>query len=147
MGRIVFEVPERIKDRGAALPITKHGGQYWRSKGVLDVIWSSIIHILGTRIGRRIMLPEFGSRIPELVFEQNDSHIEALARHYTVDAIARWEKRVQIVDVFVKARENEFEIGMTFVVSGNDSGPISGTLIVYRNQDFKIAQQFWGQTA
>ena len=64
-----------------------------------DHIHESIWQILSTRPGERFFLPEFGSRLPELVFQQNDVVFRALARQYIVDAIKRWEKRVVIEGV------------------------------------------------
>jgi hypothetical protein len=62
-------------------------------------IHESIEQILSTRPGERFMLPEFGSRLPELVFQPNDVIFRALARQFIVDAIRRWEKRVAIEQV------------------------------------------------
>ena len=45
------------------------------------------------------MNPEFGSRLNNLVFEQNDKVLKGLIRHYVIDAINRWEKRVVITGV------------------------------------------------
>ena len=59
-------------------------------------IHESIWQILSTRTGERFFLPEFGSRLPELLFQQNDVVFRALARQFIVDAIKRWEKRVVI---------------------------------------------------
>jgi phage baseplate assembly protein W len=62
-------------------------------------IQESILQILGTRPGERFINPEFGSRLNELVFEQNDDVLKGLIRHYVIDAIKRWEKRVVIIGV------------------------------------------------
>jgi hypothetical protein len=62
-------------------------------------IQESIIQILGTRPGERFMRPEFGSRLKDLVFEANDEVLKGLIRHYVIDAVKRWEKRVVITDV------------------------------------------------
>ena len=62
-------------------------------------IHESILQILGTRPGERFMKPEFGSRVRDLVFEQNDTVLRALLRHWIIDAISRWEKRVYVTDV------------------------------------------------
>jgi phage baseplate assembly protein W len=35
----------------------------------------------------------------DLVFEQNDEVLKGLMRHYVIDAIKRWEKRVVITGV------------------------------------------------
>ena len=62
-------------------------------------IHESILQILGTRPGERFMRPEFGSRVRDLVFEQNDAVLKGLLRHWIIDAITRWEKRVCVTNV------------------------------------------------
>ena len=62
-------------------------------------IHESILQILGTRPGERFMNPEFGSHVKDLVFEPNDRVLRGLLRHYIIDAIERWEKRVYVNDV------------------------------------------------
>ena len=62
-------------------------------------IHESIRQILGTRPGERFMNPEFGARLKDLVFEPNDSVLRGLIRHYVIDAIERWERRVYVTDV------------------------------------------------
>ena len=62
-------------------------------------IKDSIHLILSTRPGERMFNPEFGSRLPDLVFEPNDDILKQLLRIYTVDALRRWEKRIEIVDI------------------------------------------------
>ena len=62
-------------------------------------IRDSIHVILSTRIGERMFNPEFGSRLPELVFEPNDDILKNLLRIYTVEALRRWEKRIEILTV------------------------------------------------
>jgi len=65
----------------------------------LDRINESIVQILETRPGERFMRPDFGSRVKDLVFEQNDAILKGLLRSHIVDAIKRWEKRIIITDV------------------------------------------------
>lgn len=62
-------------------------------------IHESILQILGTRPGERFMNPEFGSRLKDLVFEQNDAVLKGFVRHHVIAAIRRWEKRVRVSDV------------------------------------------------
>ena len=62
-------------------------------------IQESIIQILGTSPGERFMRPEFGSRLKSLVFEANDEVLKGLIRHYIVEAIQRWDKRVIVTAV------------------------------------------------
>ncbi|OQA24101.1 MAG: Gene 25-like lysozyme [Verrucomicrobia bacterium ADurb.Bin345] len=72
-----------------------------------DRIRESIIQILETRPGERIMRPDFGSRVKDLAFEQNDAILKGLLRFHITDAIKRWEKRVVVTDVsFEESPEN-----------------------------------------
>ena len=62
-------------------------------------IQESIVQILGTSPGKRFMRPDFGSRLKSLVFETNDEVLKGLIRHYIVEAIKRWDKRVIVTAV------------------------------------------------
>jgi len=64
-------------------------------------IKDSIHLILATRPGERPFNPEFGSRLPELVFEPNDEILQRLLVFYTAEALKRWEKRIKILVVTV----------------------------------------------
>lgn len=101
-GRQGIEDPSQSRWRGIALPFNRQPKGFFEPKGTRDVIWSSIVNILLTPLGTRIHLPEFGSRLPELLFEPNDDLLMALSRSYIQDAIAKWEPRVRIIrsDVF-----------------------------------------------
>lgn len=82
----------------------------------IERINQSIHHILGTRIGERFFLPEFGSRIHELIFEPNDYILEDMLIYYIKDAITKWEPRVKIIDVVpeVIAHENTVPVKITY---------------------------------
>jgi len=62
-------------------------------------IRESILQILGTCPGERFMNPEFGSRLNDLVFEQDDEVIKGLIRYYVIDAVKRWEKRIVLSSI------------------------------------------------
>lgn len=61
----------------------------------------SIRSILSTRIGERLFLPEYGSRLWETIFEPNDLICRDLIVLYIKEALANWEKRIVVVNVFV----------------------------------------------
>jgi phage baseplate assembly protein W len=62
-------------------------------------IKDSIHLILSTGIGERMFNPEFGSRLPQLVFEPNDLELKGVLKFYTAQALARWEKRIEIGNI------------------------------------------------
>lgn len=55
--------------------------------------------ILLTPKGQRVMRPEFGCRIHELLFSPNDAGTAALAEFYVRDALIMWEPRIQLLEV------------------------------------------------
>ena len=88
----------------------------------LDRIRESIVQILETRLGERLKRPDFGSKVKELVFEQNDEVLKGLLRFHVVDAIKRWEKRVVVTDVSFDSSvpdSNEVALRIAFRVVEN----------------------------
>jgi uncharacterized protein len=70
-------------------------------------IRESIYIILATAPGERVMRPDFGCGIHELVFSTMSSATMGLFESRVREAITRWEARVEIlrVDVFTKEPE------------------------------------------
>lgn len=68
-----------------------------------DDIEQAIHIILATVPGQRVMRPEFGCRIHELVFAPNNATTAGLAGRYISEALGRWEPRIDVqrVDVGV----------------------------------------------
>lgn len=55
--------------------------------------------ILLTPKGQRVMRPEFGCQIHELLFAANDATTAGLAAYYVEDALNMWEPRIQVHNV------------------------------------------------
>lgn len=55
--------------------------------------------ILLTPRGQRVMRPEFGCRIHELLFSPNDSATASMAEFYVRDALNMWEPRIRLLEV------------------------------------------------
>ena len=88
------------------------------------LIHQSIHTILATRIGERYNNIEFGSRLPELIFEPNDNVTKDLAFYYSSQALQRWEKRISISGIrfVVDATDDTFLgiwIGYVELETGN----------------------------
>lgn len=64
-----------------------------------DKINDSIYSILSTRIGERVFLPEYGSRLYQCIFEQNTLINRDLMELYTKEALRNWEKRIEVIKV------------------------------------------------
>jgi phage baseplate assembly protein W len=62
-------------------------------------IEESIRIILSTTPGERLMRPDFGCKINEIVFFPNNSKSKTLAESYIREAIIKWEPRVILKEV------------------------------------------------
>lgn len=67
----------------------------------------SVLLLLSTRPGERVMRPDYGCNLHRLLFWPNDNTTAGLAMHYVRQAIERWEPRVQITRL--DATRNEFD--------------------------------------
>jgi phage baseplate assembly protein W len=59
----------------------------------------AILMILLTPKGQRVMRPEFGCQIHELIFAPNDATTAGLAAYYVEEALAMWEPRIRVLEV------------------------------------------------
>jgi phage baseplate assembly protein W len=67
----------------------------------------SILVILSTSTGQRVMRPTFGCRLHELVFAPNNSHTAAQARRFVEEALGMWEPRINVLQVDVHPDSKE----------------------------------------
>ena len=89
-------------------------GQGWRSPVGVDGrggiamsqgdndIASSIVLILSTPRGTRVMRPDFGSSIHDYVFAPNNATTAGLLQYHVQEALARWEPRIEVTSVDVQ---------------------------------------------
>ena len=66
-----------------------------------DGIRQSIWIILGTSKGERVMRPDFGSSLHDLVFAVNNSTTRGRVGTMVYDDLTRWEPRIEVLDVQV----------------------------------------------
>lgn len=64
-----------------------------------DKIQQSALVILGTARGERVMRPDFGSRLHELVFAPMNAATKSLVSRYATDALVQWEPRIDVLGV------------------------------------------------
>ncbi len=87
--------------RGLGHPLRLGVAGLGQSAGVAKVE-ESIRIILGTGYGERVMRPRFGCNLKSLAFAPNDDSTANLARYYVTEGLARWEPRIDVVDVSVR---------------------------------------------
>jgi phage baseplate assembly protein W len=57
----------------------------------------SLLLLLSTSPGERVMRPEYGCDLNRLVFSPNDDTTAGLAIHYVRRAVSRWERRIEVL--------------------------------------------------
>jgi phage baseplate assembly protein W len=92
--------PEEIHGRGLAYPLQVGVTGLAESAGVAR-LEESIRLILGTQYGERLMRPDFGANLKSLAFAPNNATTASLASYYVSEALARWEPRIEVLDVLV----------------------------------------------
>jgi phage baseplate assembly protein W len=78
-----------------------------------ESVRQSIWIILGTAKGERVMRPDFGCGIYDLVFEVNSPTTAAGVSHAVRDALLFFEPRIDVIDVEVRPEED----GTTMLIS------------------------------
>ena len=67
----------------------------------------SLLLLLSTIPGERVMRPDYGCDLHLLLFELRDYTTAGLAMHYVREAIRRWEPRVEIVELSAEFDERQ----------------------------------------
>lgn len=88
----------------------------------LATIEESIKDILLTPLGSRVMLPDYGSRLFELIDRKVDDEFRADLACYVIEAVEKWETRIKIDEVkliSLKDHRLNFKVVLT---SGDEIG-------------------------
>lgn len=80
-----------------------------------EEIRQSIWLILTTAPGERQMRPEFGCGIHDLVFDANTAALHGLVQANVQSALARWEPRIDVLNVRVEAPPEQRNIMLIHV--------------------------------
>ena len=98
----------RITGRGWAFP--PHLDDRDRIAMVEDDtdIRQSMFIILNTVPGERVMRPDFGCQIHELVFSPANEYTATQAERYVREALTRWEARIELQEVTVTPGNTEY---------------------------------------
>ncbi len=110
--------------RGWAFPIVPgRDGRIAYAEGEAS-IEDAVAIVLGTSPGERVMRPEFGCGIWELVMEANTAQLHGRVQARVRDALVRWEPRLDVLDVRVDAppeQKNVLLIRIDYRVRSNNA--------------------------
>src|SRR5712691_7039252 len=94
-----FRVPPYDAPPGALVGLVIDPGGAIDTVADDEAIRQSLLLLISTRPGERVMRPEYGCDLPRLVFSPNDDTTAGLAIHFVRQAVERWEPRVEVLRV------------------------------------------------
>ena len=95
----------------------------------LRLLASNVKMILITNVGERLMIPNYGTILRQLLFSPNDTNLQGAVLSEVTRAITAWEPRVQVLDA-------------SAVVSGNTASVTVSLLSLLSQQSFTVAVQY-----
>jgi len=105
-----------ILGKGFSFPLQRGNTGYYQGTAGVTLVWHCIYQLLSTRPGERRMLPEFGSRLMDLVFEPADAQTQSLAKVYIQDALEKWEPRIQVLGISFRIEDNSFFVELKCLI-------------------------------
>jgi phage baseplate assembly protein W len=96
--------------RGWAFPVTADATGRIAMTGADEGVRQSIRSILSTSPGERVMRPDFGCALQDLVFAVNDDSTAEEVASAVREALALWEPRIDVLDVYAAADPTSAEV-------------------------------------
>jgi hypothetical protein len=81
-----------------------------------DAIKESMKAILLTRRGERVMRPDFGCGINDMVFNAIDSYTLNIIKENIKQALTRWEPRIRNIEMQINVQDSTLEINISYIV-------------------------------
>jgi phage baseplate assembly protein W len=109
---------------GWGFPVVRGPDGRFAAAAYEESIRQSIRIILSTARGERVMRPDFGCGLQELVFAVNDATTQGLAESEVEEALIRWEPRIKVERVRAEPageRGEVLEIHVDYRVRSTDN--------------------------
>ena len=103
--------------KGWAYPMTERTKK--SEAGGEDSIAQSILIIIGTMKGERVMRPRFGCDIHKIIFEVKNTRTYRTAERYVREALEEWEPRIGNIEVKAApdpTQDNRINISINYTV-------------------------------
>jgi phage baseplate assembly protein W len=81
-----------------------------------QLVKESLLQILQTSKGERVMRPAFGCNLQQYVFENNDDLLGQLLRTEISSAIGRWEPRASLNDIQFDKNDTALTVTVTYTL-------------------------------
>lgn len=95
------KTPRPFLGQGLRFPLQVVGGRLATARGE-DKIAQSIRFLLSTAKGERVMRPELGSGVHDLVFAPGNTQTETMVAHHVRETLVQHEPRIDVLDIRVE---------------------------------------------
>jgi len=102
--------------QGIKFPFQRGSTSFPASATDDELIKDSLLQLVLTMSGERIMRPDFGTKATAFVFENNDSVLGNLLRAEIQGVVAKYEPRIQLMDIQVEQRSTEIVVTLVYLV-------------------------------
>lgn len=102
--------------RGVAFPFVKDDVAVPAPVTDDELVQQSLVQILLTGRGERVMRPDFGCNLNAYVFENNDELLGELLRAEITAAVGKFEPRAEITDVTFSRNNSELVVQIGYIV-------------------------------
>ena len=114
---------------GIPYPITKNPLGFFRTQSGVSQIKSDLLTLLLTNPGERVFLPDYGTPLKRLIFEQNDATLEVIARNMIIESISKWEPRIVVSQISVSSQASRSDLN--YQDPGEDTDSILSIRIMF----------------
>jgi Bacteriophage baseplate protein W len=123
-----------ILGRGFAFPLQTNTLGGIKESILAQKVKESILIILGTQHGERVMRPTFGCNLRSLAFAPNDAATASLARYYVEEGLTTWEPRIVLNEVTVENDNDNWRllVHINYRISRHTNRVISSTRSTYK---------------
>lgn len=92
---------------GLSLPfINGNGGYFQQTFDTNSQVKTNLLNFLKTKQGERRMMPEFGTKLYTILFEQRDDNTKEIIKNIIKDEITTWIPEVTISNISIIEDEN-----------------------------------------
>jgi uncharacterized protein len=109
--------------RGFRFPVSLNLNGGLSSSSLEENVRQSVFVILATAPGERLMRPDFGCRIHDLMFAPNHAITAARAAVYCEEAVYKYEPRISFVQCMAgpnAAEPNRLDVRIEYVIAGKN---------------------------
>lgn len=128
LGRRVVKDTESFEDYaiGISLPIQITDTAFQQTYSTTEQVKSNIKNLLLTIRGERILQPEFGSGLQEILFEFNNDDYSQRVQETIEDSLEQWIPYVTVDEIEIEQTDklkdmNQVNVSITFRIGDNPS--------------------------